>query len=445
MAKDGAPDEDVQKNHVATTHVVGAGLAGLAAAVRLARAGRPVRLYEATDHAGGRCRSFYDPRLDRVIDNGNHLVLTGNRSVRAYVDEIGAAGMLRAAETATLPFVDIASGERWRIAMNAGPIPWWVAAPSRRAAGTRMSDYTAGIGLAFAGSETTVADAIKVRGPAWERFWEPMTLAALNTPPERGAAKLLWAVIRETFAKGASASRPMFAPKGLGEALVAPALSTLATHGVEPRYGAVLKAIEVAGEGVAALVFADGRIPLKPGDQVILALPPSRLRAVLGDALPHIDPPEDRSAIVNAHFVPEDPRLLDDAPPIIGVLSSKTHWVFVRDGVASVTISAADALGLAEAPSDELLPTLWDETRKALGLPGDATLAAGRILREKRATFDQSPAGVKRRPKQTTGLSNLTLAGDATDTGLPATIEGAVRSGHNAAAITERSFAATAA
>lgn len=435
MAKDGTPQD-----RAPIVHVVGAGLAGLAAAVRLARDGRRVRLYEATDHAGGRCRSFFEPRLDRTIDNGNHLVLTGNRSVRAYLREIDAEDRLVAAATATLPFVDLASKERWRIAMNAGPVPWWVLAPSRRAPGTRMSDYAAGLGLGFAGPKTTVAEAIKARGPIWERFWTPMTLAVLNAPPERAAASLLWAVFRETFAKGAAHSRPMFAPEGLGDALVSPALQMLAALGVEIRFGAVLKTVGAEGGRASALRFADEDVALAPGDQAVLAVPPSRLRAVIRDALPQIDPPEDRSAIVNAHFVPEDPRLFEGAPPIVGVLSSKTHWVFVRDGVASVTISAADALGLAETPSDALIEALWAETCAALGAPADAKLAAGRILREKRATFDQSPEGVARRPAQTTALPNLALAGDATDTGLPATIEGAIRSGHRAAAIVEKAL-----
>lgn len=414
-------------------HVVGAGLSGLAAAVRLSAEGRPVTLYEATDHAGGRCRSFHDPKLGRMIDNGNHLVLSGNRSVRRYVAEIGAADRLCAAASAALPFVDLVTGERWRIAMNHGPIPWWVAAPSRRAPGTRIGDYAAGLALAFARAETTVAEAIRRRGPIWRRFWEPITLAVLNTTPERGSARLLWSVFLETFAKGAAHSRPMLAPGGLGAALVDPGLSTLRAQGGEIRFGAVLKAVDVAAGRIGALRFAGADQPIGPADQVILALPPSRLKAVL----PDLAPPSDLAAIVNAHFVLADPSLLAGAPPILGVLNASTHWIFVRDGVASITISAADALGLAERPSDALLPLLWAETAKALALPPGATYAAGRILREKRATFDQSPAGVARRLPQATALSNLVLAGDATDTGLPATIEGAVRSGHRAAELTQ--------
>lgn len=413
--------------------VVGAGLAGLAAAVRLVDAGLSVRVFEATDHAGGRCRSFYDRKLGRVIDNGNHLVLTGNRSVATYLSEIEAADRLVAAPEAVLPFVDISKDLRWRIAMNNGPAPWWVFTPSRRAPDTSIRDYLSGVGLAFAGAETTVAQAIRARGPIWDRFWEPLTFAVLNTTPERGSAKLLWAVLWETFARGAAQSRPMFAPEGLGTALVEPAAAKLARAGADIRYGAALRDLEIADDRVARLRFDDADIEVGPDEAVVLALPPSRLKHVA----PFVDAPEDVAAIVNAHFTLDDPALLAGAPPILGVLGSKTHWIFVRDGMASLTISAADALGHSETPSDELLPTLWAETRDALGLPKDAQPAAGRILREKRATFDQSPAGVRRRPSARTEVANLVLAGDATDTGLPATIEGAVRSGHRAATLVQ--------
>lgn len=409
--------------------VVGAGLSGLAAAVRLSASGADVRLFEATGHAGGRCRSFRDPKLDRVIDNGNHLVLSGNHSARRYLEEIGAADKLIAQAKAELPFVDIAHNLRWRVSMNSGPIPWWVATRSRRVPDTSIRDYLSGLRLAFARPGVTVAQAIRARGPIWERFWEPMTLAVLNTTPERGSAQLLWAVMKETFGRGAAQSRPMIAPDGLGAALVAPAVKTLAERGVAIRLGATLKAIEETDGRATVLRFADHDVAVAADETVILATPPSRAKA----AAPWIEGPSDLSAIVNAHFALKDPAMVADAPPILGVLGSKSHWIFVRDGVASVTISAADALGLAETLSDVLLPTLWDEVRRALALPAGTEPAAGRILREKRATFDQSPAGVRLRPAPQTRLRNLVLAGDWTNTGLPATIEGAIRSGHRAA------------
>ena len=411
-------------------HVVGAGLAGLSAALRLVERGRRVVLHEAQPHAGGRCRSFRDPRLDREIDNGNHLVLSGNRAVRDYLRLIGAQDRLVAAP-ARYAFADLATGARWTLAPNAGPVPWWVAAPGRRVPGTRLADYLSVADLMRAGPDATVAEAIPGRGPLWSRFWEPLTLAVLNTVPERGAARLLARVMRETFLKGAGAARPMLAPAGLGPALVDPACAHLARAGVARRHGRVLRAVTVEDGRAAALAFSDGAERLGPGDRVVLALPAWRLGAVL----PELTLPEGTGSILNAFFVlpQETASRLDGAPAILGTLSATTHWIFRRGDVVSLTVSASDALGLDAVSGEELIPRLWAETCAALGFPPGTAYLGARLNKERRATFDQSPAGAARRPGARTPLANLFLAGDATATGLPATIEGAIRSGETAA------------
>ncbi|MEM8791190.1 MAG: hydroxysqualene dehydroxylase HpnE [Pseudomonadota bacterium] len=412
-----------------TVHIVGAGLAGLSTALRLASQGQKVKIWEGSSHAGGRCRSFFEAKLDRQIDNGNHLVLTGNHSVRDYLALAGASDRLKAAPDAHFPFADIKTGQRWTVRMNKGPLPWWVASAARRIPDTRFLDYLRGAALALAGKDTTVAEAITDRGPLWNRFWEPMTLAVLNTTPEKGAAPLLWRVFRETFARGEAYCRPMFAPEGLGEALVTPVVARLEELGVEISYFAQLKQIETTEDRAARLVFNDGRAEeIGASDRIVLALPPARL----GNVLPELELPGDTHAILNAHFVVPDPALLKDAPPLIGVLNSKTHWIFVRGDVVSLTISAADQMEVLGGDRDTLLQQLWIETCAALNL-GAINYISGRILTERRATFDQSPSGVAKRPNASTALHNLYLAGDATNTGLPATIEGAIRSGETAA------------
>ena len=415
-----------------TVHIVGAGLAGLSAAVRLVERGRRVVIHEANRFAGGRCRTFHDPRLEREIDNGNHLILSGNRSARAYLAAIGAGERL-VEQPARFAFVDLANDRRWTVAMTRGPVPWWIAVPGRRIPETGIADYLAGVRLALAGPGKTVAQALPGRGPLWTRFWEPLTLAAINTTPERASAQLLWAVLRETFARGERYCRPMLAPKGLGHALIEPAVAWLEARGVELRLGRPLRAVERRDGRAAILRFADGDEVLGPGDRVVLALPPSRLRAVLSQALPGLDPPDDACTIVNVFFRLAEPP--EGLAPIIGVLSSTTHWIFRRGDVVSVTVSAADALGLDTNAGEELIAEIWQETRRALGLAAGTSYLAARINKERRATFDQSPAGVAKRLQPRTALDNLFLAGDATDTGLPATIEGAIRSGERAAAL----------
>ena len=112
----------------------------------------------------------------------------------------------------------------------------------------------------------------------------------------------------------------------------------------------------------------------------------------------------------------------------IGLVGGIAQWVFVKPGHVSVTISAAG--DLADQPSDVLAAGIWEDVCAALGLAGPMPL--WRVVREKRATFAATAAQERRRPPARIGLSNLVLAGDWTATGLPATIEGAIRSGRSA-------------
>ena len=108
-------------------HVIGAGLAGLAAAVRLAQAPCDIVVHEAARQAGGRCRSFFDETMNVTIDNGNHLLLSGNNSALAYLEAIGARQELRGPARCEIAFADMASGERWTLRPNEGRLPWWAA------------------------------------------------------------------------------------------------------------------------------------------------------------------------------------------------------------------------------------------------------------------------------------------------------------------------------
>ena len=83
-------------------------------------------LSKAAPQAGGRCRSYFDPELGQMIDNGNHLVLSGNHATMTICARIGALGHLAGPDTARFDFVDVQTGERWTIAPNEGPLPWWV-------------------------------------------------------------------------------------------------------------------------------------------------------------------------------------------------------------------------------------------------------------------------------------------------------------------------------
>jgi squalene-associated FAD-dependent desaturase len=412
---------------MATVHVVGAGLAGLAAAIRLLDQGQRVALYEAAQQAGGRCRSYFDRGLGRVIDNGNHLLLSGNRATLGYLDAIGASDQLTGPPEPRFPFLDLTSGERWAVRPNRGLVPLWPALPGRRVPGTRLRDYLGAWRLACAGPDQTVAACLDVGGPLWARFWEPLARAVLNTPPEQGSARLLWAALRESFARGGAGCRPLIARTSLAASLIDPALRRLSQAGVPVALGQRLRGI-ARGDGRAhALDFGQRRVELAPDDGVILAVPPGQAGALL----PEIAVPESSHAIVNGHFRLTRPVRLPDGSPLLGLIGGTAEWLFVRDELVSLTVSAADRL--ADQPNEAIAARFWADVARALDLP-PVPRPPVRIVKERRATFAQTPAAAARRPGAGTPWANLHLAGDWTATGLPATIEGAVRSGQQAAA-----------
>ncbi|MEI6557590.1 MAG: hydroxysqualene dehydroxylase HpnE [Rhodospirillaceae bacterium] len=411
-----------------SVHIVGAGLAGLSAAVALLGCGRHIFLYESAPQAGGRCRSFYDHSLGRHLDNGNHLMMSANRAALGYLDRIGARDTVIEAAEAAYPFVDLDSAEHWVLRPNRGPLPWWVLVPSRRVPGSRLADYGSALRLLRAPPDATVADCVPPAHPLYRRFWEPLTLAALNCGPREAAAAPLRAVLLETFARGADFCRPLVARDGLGNSLVTPALDLLAQKGIRPFFGQRLRELRLGGQRVTGLNFGTHIETVAADDAVVLALPP----AVAAGLLPDLTLPEDGHVIVNGHFrLDRPPPPLPLGLPFLGVIGGDAHWIFLRDDVISVTVSGAGIL--AERPAEDIAERLWHDVTRALDLEG-VSLPPHRIIKEKRATFIQTPANQRRRPPAVTRWSNLLLAGDWTATGLPCTIEGAIRSGNAAAA-----------
>jgi squalene-associated FAD-dependent desaturase len=403
-------------------HVVGAGLAGLAAAVRLCERRKSVFLHEAAGQAGGRCRSYHDPVLDMMIDNGNHLLLSANHAALAYLAAIGASAKLIGPAQAEFAFVDIADGERWTLRINDGRLPWWIFDKNRRVPDTTAGDYLSIARLLWASREKTICETVNCAGPLYDRLARPLWLAALNTDPKEASARLAGAVTRETLARGGKACRPLIAADGLGHAFVEPALSFLRERQVKVEFGHRLRALDFRQGKLAALDFGDERVAIGDGDGVILAVPP----AVAADLIPDLRTPREFRAIVNAHFRIDPPATL---APIIGVVNGIIEWLFAFSHRLSVTISCADRL--LDVPRETLAQKIWHEVATVAGLP--KAMPPWQIVRERRATFAATPAENAKRPGATTAWSNLVLAGDWTNTGLPATIEGAIRSGNRAA------------
>ena len=370
-------------------HVVGAGLAGLAAALHLADAGVAVTLHEAGPAAGGRCRSYFDRELGCRLDNGNHLLLSGNRAVWGMLDRIGSGGTMQGPGRPAFPFMDLGTGERWTVAPSPGRIPWWVLNRKRRVPGTRLSEYLSLASLRRAGPEATVAGALR-QGTLYRRLIEPLTISALNTMPDAGSARLMGAVVAETLAAGGAACVPSFPREGLSESFVDPALAALRGRGVTLRLGHRIAGLGLRDGRLTRLDTPGGPVPLGADEAAILAVP----APVAAGLLPGLVVPDAFEAILNLHF-------------------------------------RAEANPYRDVPQAELVERAWAELSRVFTLGGPPP--RHRVVTERRATFAATPAQERRRPSARTAAANLLLAGDWTATNLPATLEGATRSGNIAA------------
>jgi hypothetical protein len=368
-----------------TTHIIGAGLAGLSAATRLAEAGRQVVVYEAAAQAGGRCRSYYDTAFGDTIDNGNHLLLSGNEAALNYLRRIRARTP-KGMGIPEFPFINVATGKRWSVYATYKTLPRWL----------------------FDKNYRGVFDQIMV--------------SALNTSPREASMRLLGAIIFGTILKGSKACIPIVA-EGLSAVLVDPALRYLAASNTGVKFQHRLRNILFEDGMAVALNFGDGDIvDINQNDTVICAIPPW----VAVSLLPGISAPDEYRAILNAHFRITPPAQLGR---ITGVVGGTTEWIFAFPDRISITVSDADRL--MQEDREVLAKRLWAEISTITGLA--SALPAWQIVKEKRATFAATPRQDAKRPDTRTSWNNLYLAGDWVQTGLPSTIEGAVLSGERAA------------
>lgn len=391
--------------------VVGAGWAGLAAAVDLTRRGAAVTLYEAGRVAGGRGRSV---NIDgRTLDNGQHLLLGAYRETLALMRSVGAdPGALF--ERRPLQVVD---RDGFCLALPSWPAPFNVAWGLLTAATVDLPEKlkTAlwmqrvkwrGFRLKRDESVADWLDAAGQTGVLRRKLWEPLCLAALNTPAERASAQLFANVLRDSLGSPRRADTDLLLPRvPFGELLPEPACRWLAANGATLHFGHRVRSINDA--------CVDG----EAYDAVIVAVAPQHIGALL----PEIDARFDYEPIATVYL--QFAANIQLPFPLLHLGGTTGAWAVDRgNGLFGCAISGH---GDWEALSDEALAA---EIEAALGLgPADWR----QVIREKRATFCSRPQLA--RPAHITADSRLVLAGDYTWADYPATLEGAVRSGLRAA------------
>src|SRR6202789_557511 len=246
-------------------HVIGAGLAGLSAAITATGQGRPVTVYEATAAGGGRCRSYFDNELGIRIDKGNHLLLTGNKSTFAYIDAIGARDRITGPRRPIFPFADLKTGREWTLRPNRGRIPWWLLFADRRVPKTTVGEHLALRKIGREWDDTVMTETMRHSSLYW-LLLEPLSVAALNTRPHEALACLFGAVLRETLLKGGRASLPRHPKEGLSEALIDPAIATLRERGADILFNRRITRLVVEHDRVTALGNHDGQIAIGADD-----------------------------------------------------------------------------------------------------------------------------------------------------------------------------------
>lgn len=434
-------------------HIIGAGLAGLSAAVRLCAAGVPVTVHETTQHAGGRCRSFYDKALEATIDNGTHLMLSGNRDVLDYVDLIGSQAALDVSANAQFAFQDLSARTSWCVDLGRKEGRWallpWLWDKRRQPPGFTPWGFGRDLLALSRGRDCRVADCLDTTSELYRTFWRPMTLAVLNVEPQAGSAQLLWTVLRDTVLKGSAHAKPVFAPHGLGAALVDPALAMLAKSGAEVHFGRHISGLECQAGRVKTLQFAQAAEVLGENDTVVLAVPHHKVADLLDD----FDVEMGAQSILNVHYRVASNETAFATPRLVGLVDAKAQWLLQRGPIVSVTVSDAQAWmdkdtdAIAQALWPDVVQALWPDGAHALWPDGAQALwpdgaqatylgempSRYRVIKERRATFCASPEAQLKRLPTRTKIANLVLAGDWTDTGLPATLESAVKSGRLAA------------
>jgi len=429
--------------------VVGGGIAGLACATRLVEAGHDVALYEKRPQLGGRAYSIVDDTTGDTIDNGQHLVMGCFRALREFLSRIGAGGELELQRDLDVTLVDEGGGRsRLRAAPLPAPLHLLGGLAGWKALGLRDRVNLLKVAAAIlrptalfpaAGDFETVErwlDRVGQSGAARRGFWHPLVRATLNDEPRSASAKMLEAVLREAFFGTRDDARLGLTRSGLSALYAEPAARWLEARGARVITAAPVESLRVDGGAVRGVVLRDGATV--DADAVVAALPPPALLRLVGAhaasgetwyaGIARLRP----SPIVSVHLWLDRP-VMDR--PMLGLVERPLHWMFDRGTHLSMVTSAAT--DLVERSSDEIARLAVEELHRALPAAATATVRHLRVLKEREATIAHTAGSEHDRPHPRSPLGGLFVAGDWVRTGLPCTLESAVRAADLAAALVE--------
>jgi zeta-carotene desaturase len=431
--------------------IIGGGFAGLAAGVALADAGKKVRLLEQKPQLGGRARSFRDPTTGSLVDNGQHILMRCYQSTIRFLSTIGTLDRVHFQPRLTVPFLD-RGGRLTRLECPNWPSPWHLLMGVLRSkcfsGKEKLEIFRLGWALRSSppdrdhpAGETVAAwlSRLGQSGSLQRNFWDLLCIAAMNEDPHIAGARLFERVLRLALFTSPADSRLGIVHGGLSECYTA-----AATAYIEARGGRVETACSVR-----QLLIADGfcrGVELSQGGKfetgpVISAVPWQQFAGLLPGNLLRTEPLFSAAlALRPAPII--SINLWFDAPvtelEFAGLRGTTIQWLFNKSRILGssdhyVSLVLSGAHQQVGRPKQELLALALQELGELLPDVRKAKLIHSLVIKERFATFSPSPEVDLLRPPARTPVRGLFLAGDWTDTGLPATIEGAVQSGYTAA------------
>ena len=431
--------------------IIGAGLAGLSAAVRLAEAGRHVLVFEATKAGGGRARSFPDAATGRELDNGQHLMMGCYHETLAFLRTIDSTDGIYFQRNLSVRMVK-PGGKRMSLDCPALPAPLHLATGLLTMRGLSLLDKAAALraGLVLRGEVQRPDD--NETCDSWLRrlgqtaalrnaFWDPLIWGTLNDDPLVSSAAMFTAVLERAFLSTRDASRLGVPKVPLSRLYVDQSVAYLRARGSEVRVAEPIRALQTQGSRITGVILKSGETIA--ASTVISAVPPHAFLELLTGTWPSHPVYQDiarlkTSPIVNLWFVSQRAPFSE---PFVGLVGSPLHWMFNRsqiegnvggDVLLNCTISGARA-AVEDAP-ESLQELLRGELIRYFP-SWTPDIRQFRAIKEKRATISHAAGTYNWRPETVGPIQGLYMAGDWVRTGLPATIESAVQSGHNAARV----------
>jgi squalene-associated FAD-dependent desaturase len=424
--------------------IIGGGFAGLTAGVRLSERGYEVHVLERRNHLGGRAYSFIDSKTGDIVDNGQHLFMGCYHHTISFLETIRRLDRLRFQDRPRVDFLDAKGFTSFDCPPF--PAPLHVLAGLLRMKGLGLGDKLRAfnVGRAIKGNGKFSPDSLTV--DKWldqlgqsdrikERFWNPMVTATLNQSPDIASARMLRVVLQEAFGTDSKNANIGISRVGLSDLYTGGASDFIRSRGGDVQTGAQVQRLIIERGSVVAVELREGQ--RVEADYFISAVPPSALFAILPDELRN----KEFSSLARLGSSPiVSINLWFDRPVIdrefVGLLGTRCQWIFNKDLILpadkrsnQIAVIISAARDFVDSTKNALVDMALSDLHELLPESRGAEVVHSVIVKEREATLSHSVESDRLRPGPRTSIPNLILAGDWTDTGLPATIESAVMSG----------------